>query len=259
MSLIALGWAWGQTLTVHQKMALLVLADCCNGQTSQCNPKREYIQIRSGMGKDALGKSLRDLVRIGLISRSKEFGKGFSYSLHFDVKIIAKLDGRSANSPKVRTVVLQTAEIGNSPKDRTVAHQQSERSDINSPKDRTVNSPKDRTVPLYRTGIEPEVEPEPEKVNDLFDEFWSIWPKRVAKDAARKAWRKVKDKQSTLELINENLRLRQAAGQWTVAKYIPNPASYINGRQWEDVVYEERASSASRSVEDICSGDFRAG
>ena len=91
----------------------------------------------------------------------------------------------------------------------------------------------------------------------LFDECWKGWPRKVKKPEARKAWAKVKDKQATLEAINENLRLRHAAGQWRDIRYIPHPATYLNARQWEDVVYDERQrDNGKRTVEDILSSDF---
>ena len=69
-----------------------------------------------------------------------------------------------------------------------------------------------------------------------FDDFWAIWPKRVAKSAAQKAWKKLKPDAKLLREIYENLEKHAHAKDWEDAQYIPNPATYLNGRRWEDQV-----------------------
>lgn len=67
-----------------------------------------------------------------------------------------------------------------------------------------------------------------------FAEFWRLYPKRVAKKDAIMAWRKVKPEQ--YDAVLDGLEAQLGQPDWTKegGKYIPYPASWLNGRRWED-------------------------
>ena len=69
---------------------------------------------------------------------------------------------------------------------------------------------------------------------DRFDEFWKHYPRKVSKPNALKAWLKVKpDDELTKTIISaiskQNLSAREE-------QFIPHPASWLNGKRWEDEV-----------------------
>ena len=66
-----------------------------------------------------------------------------------------------------------------------------------------------------------------------FEEFWKAWPRKEGKEAARKAWPKVAD---NLPAILEALSWQRVSENWTKegGRFIPLPATYLNGRRWED-------------------------
>lgn len=68
---------------------------------------------------------------------------------------------------------------------------------------------------------------------DGFVEFWSAYPKKVGKGAAESAWKKLKppaDKcMAALATQKNSVDWKKENGQ-----YIPNPATWINQRRWED-------------------------
>ena len=78
----------------------------------------------------------------------------------------------------------------------------------------------------------PDVAPQ----RDLFGEFWAMYPKKVAKQAAEKAYKRLNPNAELHKKILENIILQKKSRQWTEngGQYIPNPATYINGRRWED-------------------------
>jgi len=39
-----------------------------------------------------------------------------------------------------------------------------------------------------------------------------------------------------VKLIAENMKARMDAGEWEDKQYIPHPATFLNGRRWEDEV-----------------------
>lgn len=64
-----------------------------------------------------------------------------------------------------------------------------------------------------------------------FDRFWSAYPRKVAKLAARKAWDKHKpDLQTVLDALAWQTR------EWARddPRFIPHPASWLNAGRWDD-------------------------
>lgn len=66
-----------------------------------------------------------------------------------------------------------------------------------------------------------------------FDEFWTSYPRKIAKGDAEKAWSKIKpDLQVVLTALNWQTKLED----WTKenGKFVPFPATYLNSRRYED-------------------------
>ena len=68
-----------------------------------------------------------------------------------------------------------------------------------------------------------------------FSLFWSAYPKKVAKVAAQRAFKKIKATED--DKILKDIAKRKLNG-WTDPQYIPNPTTYLNQRRWEDEVTE---------------------
>ena len=67
----------------------------------------------------------------------------------------------------------------------------------------------------------------------VFDLFWTAYPKKVGKEAARKAMAKVK---APIETILTAIERQKRSEQWTKdnGQFIPNPATWLNQGRWED-------------------------
>lgn len=70
----------------------------------------------------------------------------------------------------------------------------------------------------------------------FFDLFWLNYPKKVGKEAARKAWKKIRRPAEVIEKIKNKLPEQMDSIQWNKenGQYIPNPATYLNQGRWED-------------------------
>lgn len=66
-----------------------------------------------------------------------------------------------------------------------------------------------------------------------FDAFWSAYPKKVGKEAARKAFEKSKQ---PVNVLIEAIEKQKASEQWTRegGRYIPNPTTWLNQGRWQD-------------------------
>ena len=80
--------------------------------------------------------------------------------------------------------------------------------------------------------------------NCEFETFWKSYPKKTGKGAAQNAWKKIRAPTSTIKAILEALSWQKDSDQWQKdnGQYIPNPATYLNQRRWED----ERTAETDR-------------
>lgn len=69
-----------------------------------------------------------------------------------------------------------------------------------------------------------------------FEEFWAAYPKKTAKKNAFTAWKKIKPDDELLKIILYALERQKKSAQWQKdgRQFIPYPASWINGKRWED-------------------------
>lgn len=63
-----------------------------------------------------------------------------------------------------------------------------------------------------------------------FDAFWIMYPKKVGKEAARKAWIK---HDPDIDMVIKAIRWQEISTQWKKG-FIPNPSTYINQHRWLD-------------------------
>lgn len=77
-----------------------------------------------------------------------------------------------------------------------------------------------------------------ESSDDGFASFWEQYPKKVAKPQALKAWKKITPRGGLLADLFTGLERQKASANWLKdgGQYIPNPATWLNGRRWEDEV-----------------------
>lgn len=71
---------------------------------------------------------------------------------------------------------------------------------------------------------------------DGFATFWAAYPKKAGKAAALKAWNKLAPDVVLQEQMGKALEVQKQSQQWRKdgGQYIPMPATWLNGRRWED-------------------------
>lgn len=69
-----------------------------------------------------------------------------------------------------------------------------------------------------------------------FSEFWEAYPRKEAKKNALAAWGKLKVDPEMMDRIMTALRKQAGSEQWQRegGRFIPLPATWLNGRRWED-------------------------
>lgn len=92
--------------------------------------------------------------------------------------------------------------------------------------------PKSESNP--NTNPNPNPNPNPTRAGGAaFDAFWSAYPKKTGKGAAKKAFEKVNVDLGTLLAAVERQKM---SDQWRRenGRYIPNPSTWLNQERWED-------------------------
>lgn len=188
-------------ITPTDKLILIVLADCHNGETGQCNPSIGYICEKTGLSKRTVTYSIARMTKSGFILRSDcHADNGRQRSNHYQILIS---EGATDAGGRVQEMHGEGA----------------------------ADAPLE---PVTRTRKN---EPE-EDSSDSFDEFWKDYPKRVgsnpkqpARSAFQRAVREVPPETIIAAAFNYALR---CAEDGTDPKFIPMAVTWLNQRRWED-------------------------
>lgn len=87
-----------------------------------------------------------------------------------------------------------------------------------------------------------------------FREFWDIYPRRQAKAAAEKAYAKINPSKELFAKIQKALEGQKASFDWQKenGRYIPLPATWLNGKRWEDdLSVSTTRTSSSKATYDL--------
>ena len=165
-----------------------------------CYPKRERISnLSGGLDVSKISTATSNLVKLGWLDKVGNGGKSCSscYRFKVPVKISALSDTDVVTVIKPVTVT-------------TIVRGKEER---NKEIDNVSDWNKD------------------------FDQFWTIYPRKVSKQDAVNAWKKLKPSQQLYEQIITAVKTSLTENpQWLRQNgdFIPHPATYLNNRRWED-------------------------
>ena len=89
---------------------------------------------------------------------------------------------------------------------------------------------------------------------ERFAGLWTYYPRHTSKQAAAKAWDKLKPADELIAEIGKALRRQKACDEWQRGIGIPHLATYLNQRRWEDELDEQiggppRASAPTEEAE----------
>lgn len=191
-------------LPTHEKMVLLVLANCHNADTKRCDPSQDYIANKSGMTRRSVIKQMDKLEAKGLLTRQRRSHTSNFYTLNVNVVHIGKIKGGEPGALNLVNEVHIPSERGS-----------------------------------HKTVIETVIEPSTAS-DDGFDRFWDAYPSRHPhsnkKQAAHTAFR------AQIKLGTEDTRLISGAFSYgehckkegIEPRYIMQAATFLNGREWEE-------------------------
>lgn len=63
--------------------------------------------------------------------------------------------------------------------------------------------------------------------------FWQMYPRKIDKDRARRAWKKLSPARAMANAILSGLQRWKKCDQWQEERFIPHPTTWLNGKRWE--------------------------
>jgi hypothetical protein len=76
------------------------------------------------------------------------------------------------------------------------------------------------------------------ELEGMFEQFWAIYPRKVAKIAAWRAWKKLAPSELEAQKILSGLWAYKTywVGRFIEIQFLPHPATFLNQRRWEDEI-----------------------
>ncbi|MFQ5687461.1 MAG: hypothetical protein ACE5GV_12470 [Candidatus Scalindua sp.] len=83
-----------------------------------------------------------------------------------------------------------------------------------------------------------------------FLKFWDVYPRKEGKKSAIRAWIKLAPLDDLIkDIVVSVVAHTMNAAQWENKQFVPLPASFINGRKWEDeIVKKARTNSYNAPI-----------
>jgi hypothetical protein len=193
-----------------EKLVLLCLADHASDDGGQCFPSVGRVVLKSGLTRRGVQKVYRRLEVKGILVPIGQRKEGMT-----EYRIV--IEGGEHGSQGERTRFAGRGE-----------HSSREGANLSARGGERGSHESSLTVikPKTLSAVKPQT--------DGFDEFWELYPRKVAKQEALKAWRTVKADE--LPAILNGLSAATQADQWRKdgGKFVPHPATWLRGRRWED-------------------------
>jgi hypothetical protein len=215
MSIRLMAEVWRTDLPTVEKMVLLVIADHANDEGTQSYPSQATIASKASISVRTVQRAVNSLVSEGYIR-------------------LFKHSGGSAGCREDRRPHLYQINLGKLRGDNLSGRQE-------IPDETTMTTTTGRLSRPMNHPLDPSIK------HPDFEEFWKIYPRKVAKAAALKAWIKAKQVTSPEEIIAGAQRYANDPNRHP--SYTAHPATWLNAHRWGDEPLPQRELSKEEQLE----------
>ena len=87
-------------------------------------------------------------------------------------------------------------------------------------------------------------------VHPFFEDFWTAYPKRKKRQDAMRAFNAINPDLALVQTMIDKIAKEKLTSEWTEkgGKYIPHPATWLNGKRWEDEETEVHCQGVSEKT-----------
>jgi Helix-turn-helix domain len=244
-------------VTSTERLVLLNLASHGNDGGRNAYPSVQRMARQTSLTPRAVQKALRRLAEKGLLEAVGRASRGtVRYALVLGR--LADCEPRSQSAVGNREPGSQSKKGHREPRSQSAARDREPGSPVSEPRS-PLREPRSQICeprspdPSFDPSLETSLERTPPPAaaprrlttpggngagadRDRFEAFWKIYPKRVGKDAAWKAWQKRKLNAELVAQILAALAWQRQQDNWLVdgGRFIPHPATWINAGRWQD-------------------------
>ena len=197
------------------------------GQRGHCYASNEYFQRLFDISDRTVQRLLKALQARGLIQIQDGNGGAGRRKIYAGINPLAENPDNQQQEPRQKC-------RGNP--DKNVGVHKNNKENNSSPS----SPPGGERAKKALTKAEPDWKP------DRFLGFWKFYPIHTSKQAAIRAWDRLKPSDELIAEIGKALRRQMATDLWTRGIGIPYPATYLNQRRWEDEIAKEAAPEPDR-------------
>lgn len=216
-----------------RKLVLIKLADNANDM-GECWPSYQHIADQCEIGRSTVKVHIRELEKSGLLRREfrrkGELNQSNVFHLALEGGAAPALGGGAADNPPG---------AGDNPGGGAGA----------APRTSHSSEP-------VKEPVKPKVADAPDSV--AFDRFWALYPRKVGKSAAEKAWAKIKVTADLFDLMAKALAAWTVSTDWTKdgGQFIPHASTWLNGKRWEDELPQPAGAAPFASRRQASGPDF---
>lgn len=197
------------------------------GQRGHCYASNEYFQHLFDISDRTVQRLLKALQARGLIQIQDGNGGAGRRKIYAGINPLAENPDNQQQEPRQKC-------RGNP--DKNVGVHKNNKENNNSPSSPPGGERAQKNTPKTAPDWKP----------DRFLGFWKFYPVHTSKQAAIRAWDRLKPSDELIAVIGKALRRQMATDQWTRGIGIPYPATYLNQRRWEDEIAEAAAPEPDR-------------
>lgn len=205
MSFQAMAWAAAQKLPTRDKFVLIMMANYAD-EIGKCWPSLNRLSAETSMSRSTVQLAIKALADAGLLRIEQRFQDGVSLPNHYFLNLTGVY----------RDPVYHTD-------DATEVYRQPDG-----------GIPTVGTKPIKEPIKESKSSSKPEKRWQIDDEdflaFWTAYPRKTAKESARRAWVAATKRVPAVEIMNGLARYTFS----TDPQFIPHPATWLNQHRWAD-------------------------
>ena len=203
-----------QGLKPATKIVLYWLADCHNQETGQCFPSIKHLANVCEMSRRSVEGHLTVLEQLGLIKRFNQFrDRGGKTSNSYVLELMGTTEHNSSTDTDAQNLRMVYA---------NTAHGDTQNLRMNN-------------LGINNLGSNNNKSSSDDEVDYYFDQLWSLYPRKVGKGQARKAFKAASKKKDFYDLLPKLMDYVQTL-EGKDKQFIPHLATWLNGERWEDEV-----------------------
>lgn len=189
-----------------------------------------------GAGRDAVRSALRELEKFGYLTRVQRHDESGHFGRNEYIVTDEPAEGWPLDDTAVRSPETDEPLTGFPSADEPSAGEPLTDNPTQQNKDctNTPYSPPDGTA-RRAAGKKRAAKAAPDWKPDRFAGFWDYYPRGESKQAAIRAWDRLRPDDGLIDRMAQALRRQMDSANWQAGFGIPYASTWLNNRRWEDV------------------------